>query len=132
MLSVRDLHEVKIDMPPWINEEEFQNVIFECCGLVQFTKWGVQHDDTTCAYDGLDVDVIKVSCQDCPMCHRFCGGVIQLARHFEEFHGGIQCNVCVMCRNPYLTKVALDCHIYRRHGGSELVKRDSVRKYILS
>ena len=130
MLSTYDVREVKINMPQYVDEEDFQNVVYECCGLVKFTKWGVEHD-TTCAHDALDADVIKVSSQDCTICHRFCGGAIQLARHCDEFHGGVQCNVCALCRKPYLTKIALDCHIFRCHGGSDSARMLGVKKYIL-
>ena len=37
--------------------------------------------------------------------------------------------ICALCRNPYVTKAALDCHIALNHGGIQGARRDYERKY---
>ena len=60
------------------------------------------------------------------------GGVIQLIRHYEKHYGAANVQICVLCRNPYVTKAALDCHLTINHGGIEGTHRDYERKYKLS
>ena len=35
---------ISIEMPQKMDERDFQNVVYPCCGLVEFKKWGVQHN----------------------------------------------------------------------------------------
>ena len=34
---------INIKMPQKMDEKDFQNVVYPCCGLVEICKWGVQH-----------------------------------------------------------------------------------------
>jgi len=128
-LAEDDTCQVQIEMPMRMNEQDFQNIAYSCCGLIVYHKWGMEHN--RCFGSKLDEELIKVSAQNCPQCGVYCGGVIQLARHMEKYYTALSCFVCALCRNPYLTKTALDCHIAHNHGGSQLARRDYERKYKL-
>ena len=79
-LSILDPNEpkrqVNIEMPQKKNERDFKNIVYPCCGLVEFKKWGVQHN--RCYGGAIEADIIKASAQKCDPCGAFCGGVLQL------------------------------------------------------
>ena len=35
---------INIEMPQKMDEKDFQNVVYPCCGLMEIHKWGVQHN----------------------------------------------------------------------------------------
>ena len=113
-----------------MNEMDFQNVIFDCCSLVLIQKFGMEH--SRCYGSRTDEELIRASAQKCPECGTFCGGVVQLARHMEKHYMGVSSYICALCRNMYITKTALDCHVVHNHGGKDMVRRDYERKYKLS
>ena len=51
-------------------------------------------------------------------------GVIELIQHYEKHYGAANVKICALCRNPYITKAALDCHLTHNHGGIEGASRD--------
>ena len=129
MLSADDNCDVQVQMPMRMNEIDFQNVVYSCCGLVLVWKFGLQH--SKCYGSAMDEELIKVSAQNCGLCGAHCGGVVQLARHMEKHYTGLACFICALCRNIYITKTVLDCHILHNHSGSNLARRDYERKYKL-
>ena len=119
--------QISIEMPQKMNENDFQNVVYPCCGLMAIRKWGVQHN--RCYGGNVEAGIIEASAQKCERCGAFCGGVVQLVRHYEKHYGAANIQVCALCRNPYITKAALDCHLTLNHGGIEGARRDYERKY---
>ena len=94
---------------------------------MEIKKWGVEHNR---CYGGLiERRIIEASAQKCARCGAYCGGVIQLVRHSEKHYGAANLQICALCRNPYVTQAALDCHIAHNHGGIEGAHRDYERKY---
>ena len=114
-------------MPQKMDERDFQNVVYPCCGLVNFKKWGVQHN--RCYGGAIEAGIIEASAQKCDRCGAYCGGIIQLIRHYEKHYGTANVQICALCRNPYVTKAALDCHLTHNHGGIEGALHDYERKY---
>ena len=100
---------VNVEMHMKMKEADFQNVVYPCCGLMEIRKWSIQHN--RCYGDIVEKQVIAASAQHCPTCGQFCGGSIKLVQHMEEYHGAAMMFACSLCRNPYVTKVALDCHL---------------------
>ena len=96
-------------------EVDFQNVVHPCCGLVKVRKWSIDHN--RCYGGDVKKQLIEASAQNCPTCSEYCGGSIQLVRHMERDHGTAMMFACALCRNPYITKVVLDCHIALNHRG---------------
>ena len=47
----------------------------------------------------------------------------------KKHYGAMHALICALCRNPYVTKAALDCHIALNHGGIQGARRDYERKY---
>ena len=118
---------VNVEMHMKMAEADFQNVVYPCCGLIEVRKWSVQHN--RCYGSDVEKRVIAASAQHCPMCGQYCGGTIQLVQHMEEDHGAAMMYACALCRNPYVTKAALDCHIAWNHGGVGGARQDYKRKY---
>ena len=114
-------------MPQKMDERDFQNVVYPCCGLVEFKKWGVQHN--RCYGGAIEAGIIEASAQKCDQCGAYCGGVIQLIRHYEKHYGAANVQICALCRNPYITKATLDCHLTHNHGGIEGACHNYERKY---
>ena len=101
-------------MPQKMDERDFQNVVYQCCGLVEFKKWGVQHN--RCYGGAIEAGIIEASAQKCDRCGAYCGGVFQLIQHYEKHYGAADVQICALCRNPYVTKAALDCHLTQSWG----------------
>ena len=102
---------INIKMPQIMDER-----IYPCCGLMEILKWGIQHN--RCYGGSFKAGIIEASAQKCERCGAFCGDVVQLVRHCEK-HGAANIQVCALCRNPYVTKAALHCHLTLNHGGIE-------------
>ena len=113
-----------------MDEQDFQNVVYPCCGLVEFKKWGVQHN--RCYGGVIEAGIIEASAQKCDRCGAYCGGVVQLIWHYEKHYGAANVQICALCHNPYVTKAALDCHLTHNHGGIEGACCDYEQKYKLS
>ena len=74
-------------MPNRMNPEDFQNIVYKCCGLLVFTKWGLVH---TMRYNNeIKENLISACAQNCRECGYFLGGVVSLAN--EEFYKIISC-----------------------------------------
>ena len=129
VLSEDDNDEVCVEMPTWMNERDFQNVAYNCCGLVSVRKFGMEH--SRCSGSEDDEKRINVSVQKCRECGLYCGDVVAYICHMEKDHLALSCHVCALCRNIYVTSVALHCHISNYHGNLDLAKRDYKRKYEL-
>ena len=43
ILDKRDDSEVRVEMPLQMNEADFQNVVYSCCGLLLIGKFEMQH-----------------------------------------------------------------------------------------
>ena len=114
-------------MPQKMDEKDFQNVVYPCCGLVEITKWGVEHN--RCYREAIEAGVIEGSAQKCDQYGPFCRGVIQLIWYYEKHYGAANVQICALCSNPYITKAAFDCHLTINHGGIEGVRRDNEQKY---
>ena len=110
-----------------MNPKDFQNNVYTCCGLMELKKWGVEHN--RCYGGVIEQRIIKASAQNCGRCRAYCGGVIQLVRHSQKHYGAVNLQICALCRNPYVTQAALDCHIAHNHGGIGGARRDYERKY---
>ena len=76
ILNILDPNEPKkhisIEMPQKMDERDFQNVVYPCCGLVELKKWGVQHN--RCYGGGIEVSIIEASAQKWNRCGAYCGG----------------------------------------------------------
>ena len=107
--------------------EDFQNMVYKCCSLLAFTKWGVVH---TMCYNN-EIKENLMSTQHCRECGYFSGGVVSLVHHAEKHHFASVCYVCTLCHLPYVTKVALDCHVAHCHGSVHRARSDYERKYRL-
>ena len=118
---------INVEMNEKMDETEFQNVVYPCCGLLKIRKWGVEHN--RCYGGRMEERVIESSAQKCETCGEYVGGVIRLVRHQEKHYGASSVHICALCRNPYVTKTALDCHIAHNHGGIQGARRDYERKY---
>ena len=123
ILDKRDDSEVRVEMPLWMNEADFQNVVYSCCGLVFICKFEMQH--SRCCGTEKDKLIINASVRECSQCDVFFGDVVSYARHMEKVHVTVPCCVCARCRNLYISSVALHCHLVNYHGGLELAKRVS-------
>ena len=77
----------------------------------------------------IEAGIIEASAKKCGRCGAYCGGVIQLIRHYEKHYGAANVQICALCRNPYVTKAALNCHLTHNHGGIEGARRNYERKY---
>ena len=108
-------------------EADFQNIVHPCCGLVEVRKWSIEHN--RCYGNDVEKQIIEASAQNHPTCGEYCGGSIQLVQHMEQDHGAAMMFACALCRNPYVTKVALDCHIALNHGGIGGARLDYEWKY---
>ena len=79
-LGILDSNEPKkhisIEMPQKMDEQDFQNVVYPCCGLVEFKKLRVQHN--RCYGGVIEVGIIEASAQKCDRCGAYCWGVTQL------------------------------------------------------
>ena len=64
--------QISIEMPQKMNENDFQNVVYPCCGLMEIRKWGVQHNK--CYGGNVEAGIIEASAQKCERCGAFCGG----------------------------------------------------------
>ena len=128
ILDKRGDSEVRVEMPLWMNEADFQNVVYSCCGLILIRKFEMQH--SWCCGTEKDRFIIKASVTECSQCDVFFGDVVAYARHMEKIFVTVPC-VCAVCRNLYISSVALHCHLVKYHGGLELAKRDYKRKYKL-
>ena len=129
ILDKRDDSEVRVEMPLWMNEADFQNVVYSCCGLLLIHKFEIQHSQ--CCGTEKDKLIINASVTECSQCDVFFGDVVAYTHHREKVHVTVPCFVCTLCRNLYISSVALDCHLVNCHGGLELAKRDYGRKYEL-
>ena len=118
---------INVEMHEKMKEADFQNFIFPCCGLVMICKWGVEHN--RCYGGKIEERMIEASAQKCQICGEYVGGVVKLVRHQEKHYGAMHALICALCRNPYVTKAALDCHIALNHGGIQGARRDYERKY---
>ena len=67
---------ISIKMPQKMDEQDFQNVVYPCCGLVELKKWGVKHN--RCCRGVIEAGIIEASAQKCDQCGAYCGGVVQL------------------------------------------------------
>ena len=112
-----------------MSPSDFQNAVYRCCGLIAYTKWQVQH--CRCYNTADEEKLICASAQNCPECGFPTDGVVGLVRHMESCHNAASCHVCALCRLPYVTRVALDCHIVHNHGSVHMARRDYERKYTL-
>ena len=116
-------------MPAKMDESDFQNEVFSCCGLIAFTKWNIQH---SCCYgNNVKERLIDASVQFCLQCGSPTKDVVGFVRHMEKHHNETSCHVCALCQLPYVTKVALDCHIVHNHGSVHMARQDYDRKYKL-
>ena len=127
ILSPSDSNIVNMEMHMKMAEADFQNIMYPCCGLVEIQKWSIEHN--RCYGSDVEQWIIEASAQNCPTCGQYCGGSIQLVWHMEWDHGAAMMFVCTLCRNPYVMKVVLDCHIALNHGGVDGVRHDYERKY---
>ena len=116
-------------MPNRMDPEDFQNIVYKCCGLLAFTKWGVVH--TMCYNNEIKENLISASAQHCGECGYLSGGVVSLVCHTEKHHSASVCHVCALCHLPYVTKVALDCHVAHCHSSVHRARSDYKRKYRL-
>ena len=64
--------QISIEMPQKMNENDFQNVVYPCCRLMEIRKWGVQHN--RCYGGNVEAGIIEASAQKCERCGAFCGG----------------------------------------------------------
>ena len=112
-----------------MDPEDFQNIVYKCCSLLAFTKWSVVH--TMCYNNEIEENLISASAQHCGECGYFLGGVVSLVHHTEKHHSASVCHVCTLCHLPYVTKVALDCHVAYCHGSVHRARSDYKRKYRL-
>ena len=66
-LGILDPNELKkhmsIEMLQKMDERDFQNVVYPCCGLVEFKKWGVQHK--RCYGEVIEAGIIEASAKKC-------------------------------------------------------------------
>ena len=129
ILDKRDDSEVRVEMPMWMNEADFQNVVYSCCGLLLIRKFQMQH--SPCCGTEKDELIINASVRECSQCDVFFRDVVSYAHHMEKVHLTVHCCVCALCRNLYISSVVLDCPLVNCHGGLELAKRDYRRKYKL-
>ena len=129
ILSCKDEEEVIIEMPTKMDPTDFQNVVDDCCGLFALNKWGIVHTD--CYNSDIEQHLINASAQHCSECGSFTSGVVSLVRHNEKYHSASACYICALCCLPYVTKVALDCHVVRFHGSVGKARNDYDRKYKL-
>ena len=129
IVGVEDKELVNIQMPAKMDESDFQNEVFSCCGLIAFTKWNVQH--SRCYGNNVEERLIDASVQFCLQCGSPTKDVVGFIHHMEKHHNGTSCHVCALCQLPYVTKVALDCHIVHNHGSVHMARRDYERKYKL-
>ena len=53
-----------------MDPEDFQNIVYKCCSLLAFTKWGVVH---TMCYNNEIENLISASAQHCRECGYFFG-----------------------------------------------------------
>ena len=129
ILDKRDDSKVRVETPLWMNEADFQNVVYSCCGLILIRKFEMQHS----WWCGTQKDrvIMNASVRKCSQCDVFFGDVVAYAHHMEKVHVTVPCYVCALCRNLYISSVALHCHLVNCHGGLELAKRDYKRKYEL-
>ena len=82
----------------------------------------MQH--SLCCGTEKDELIINASVRECSQCDVFFGDAVSYARHMEKVHLTVPCCVCTLCRNLYVSSVALDFHLVNCHGGLELAKRD--------
>ena len=98
-----------------MDEKDFQNVVYPCCGLVKIHNGRFNIKD---AYAGaVEAGIIEALAQKCKRCGAFCRGIIQLVQHYKKHYRAANIQVCVLCCNPYITKAALDCHLTLNSGG---------------
>ena len=124
----RDDSDVRVEMLLWMNEADFQNEVYSCCGLVLICKFKIQH--LWCCGTEKDKLIINASVRECSQCDVFFGGVVAYTHHMEKVHLTAPC-VCTLCRNLYISSVVLHCHLVNCHTGLELAKRDYGRKHKL-
>ena len=105
-------------------EADFQNIVYPCCGLIEVQKWSIEHN--RCYGSDVEKRIIAALAQNCPMFGQHCGEVV---RYMEWDHGAAMMFACTLCRNPYMTKVVLDCHIELNHGGIEGARCNYEWKY---
>ena len=129
ILDERDDSKARVEMPLWLNKADFQNVVYSCFGLLLICKLEMQH--SRCCETEKDRLIINASVRECSHCHVLFGDLVAYAPHMEKVHLTVPCCVCVLCRNFYISSVALHCHLVNCHGGLELAKRDYGRKYEL-
>ena len=73
--------------------------------------------------------IIEASAQKCDQYGPYCVGVIQLIQHYEKHYGAANVQICALCHNPYIIKVALDCHVTHNRRGIKGAHRDYEQKY---
>ena len=54
---------INIEIPQKMDERDFQNIMYPCCGLVEIKKWGVQHN--RCYGGVIEAGIIEASAQKC-------------------------------------------------------------------
>ena len=100
ILDKRDDSKVRVEMPLWMNEADFQNVVYSCCGLILICKFEIQH--SWCCGTEKDRLIINASVRECSQCDIFFVYVVAYACHMEKVHVTVPCCVCALCRNLYI------------------------------
>ena len=91
MLLMNDSVPIQVEMLARVNEMNFQNVVYDCCGLVMILKFGMQHS----RWYGIktDEELIKALAQKMssmwPFLWRCCA--------VSQAHGEALYRCCIIC-----------------------------------
>ena len=72
---------------------------------------GLEIQHSKCCGTEKDRLIINASVRGCSQCDVFFGYVVAYASDMEKVHVTVPCCVCALCRNLYISSVALHYHL---------------------